>query len=151
MLQSSNINALKYDSTMASDEREANLSTFSMGVIQYLVAVKCLDEGVDIPTCDSAILIASSKSEREFIQRRGRLLRKGPNKTNANIHDIVVLPIDPESTARNLSRLEFEIINSEFERARVFAESANNSADILLEISRLEAELASRVVDSGVD
>ncbi len=145
LLQSLNMNALKYDSTMSTEERKSNLDSFSSGVVPYLVAVKCLDEGVDIPTCDSAILVASSKSEREFIQRRGRLLRKDPSKAMANIHDIVVVPVDPKSSARTLSRLEFEIINAEFERSRVFAASAKNSADILLEITRLETELASKV------
>lgn len=144
ILYDENISALRYDSSMSSDERQRNLDSFSRGFAEYLVAIKCLDEGVDIPICDSAILIASSKSAREFIQRRGRLLRLHPDKKLARIYDILVLPIDLD-TSRTVSHLEFEILETEIRRARIFAIAAKNSADILLEISRIESALASRI------
>src|SRR5690606_19891395 len=57
-----------------------------------LVSVKLLDEGVDIPAVTHALILASSKNPREFIQRRGRVLRTAPNKSLAYVHDTIVMP-----------------------------------------------------------
>jgi superfamily II DNA or RNA helicase len=91
-------------------EREAILRNFRIGLIDALVAIKCLDEGIDVPACSTAYILASSRDPRQFIQRRGRILRRSPGKTIAAIHDfIVVLPEDAEDSsgaARNLIRSE---------------------------------------------
>ncbi|WP_152185681.1 DEAD/DEAH box helicase family protein [Segeticoccus rhizosphaerae] len=57
-----------------------------------VVAIKCLDEGVDIPAATHALILASSRNPREFIQRRGRVLRRAPHKTIATVLDVLVLP-----------------------------------------------------------
>jgi superfamily II DNA or RNA helicase len=62
-----------------------------------LVAIKCLDEGVDVPSVTHALILASSKNPREFIQRRGRVLRIAPEKSLAYVHDAIVLPPKPEA------------------------------------------------------
>ena len=142
---SERISPLRYDSSMSKDDKQRNLEAFSNGTGDFLVAIKCLDEGVDIPTCDSAILMANSKSTREFIQRRGRLLRKDPSKTLSRIFDILVLPVDPRSTSRGISRTEYQIVESELKRARLFAQSALNAKDVLLQLTRIESELASLI------
>jgi superfamily II DNA or RNA helicase len=144
-LSEQNIGCLRYDSSLTDEKRSANLRSFEESPDSFLVAIKCLDEGVDIPSCDSAILVASSKSSREFIQRRGRLLRLHAGKTIASIYDIVVLPVNLDDATRNITPLEYSIVESELERARIFAESARNSSNVLLDISRLEAELSSKV------
>jgi superfamily II DNA or RNA helicase len=97
---------------------------------RFLVAIRCLDEGADIPACDSAILVSSSRSEREFIQRRGRMLRIYPMKRVALIHDIVVLPfIEPEN-AYPLSDSELEFARAEIRRVKEFAKGAENAQEI---------------------
>lgn len=145
MLGSLNISAFEYDSSMKDEDKRSNLSSFAGDSGGFLVAVKCLDEGADIPSCDSAILISSSKNSREFIQRRGRMLRQSENKDFARIHDIIVLPIDPNSSSRSLSEIEYSIIESELDRARLFAESAKNSSEVLLDIARIESSLSAKV------
>ncbi|HEV2139162.1 MAG TPA: DEAD/DEAH box helicase family protein [Nitrososphaerales archaeon] len=144
-----NIACLRYDSSLTDVQRSANLHSFEDSPDGYLVAIKCLDEGVDIPSCDSAILVASSKSTREFIQRRGRLLRLHLGKAIASIYDILVLPVEPDDPSRYITRLEYSIIGSELERARMFAEGARNSSEINLELSRLEVKLSSKVYEKA--
>jgi len=84
-----------------------------------LVAIKCLDEGVDIPSIDHALILASSTNPREFIQRRGRVLRKSTLKFSAEIHDILVT-LD-QGGVRTL-------IDSDLRRALQFAGGARNLA-----------------------
>jgi superfamily II DNA or RNA helicase len=68
------------------------LEAFAAGDIDILVAVKCLDEGVDVPSTRTAIFMASTTNPREFVQRRGRVLRRYPGKTVATVYDLVVVP-----------------------------------------------------------
>lgn len=108
---------------------EAILEAFVNGTVDMLVAKRVLDEGVDIPPVRQAIFLASSSVEREWIQRRGRILRLSPGKTKAEIHDILSLP-PPRSIRYDEAVLKF--ISSELERLRAFARfslhpSATNS------------------------
>lgn len=80
----------KFDSTVKNNERKKVLQAFSNGDIQVLVAIKCLDEGVDVPSTRVAYFLASTSNPREFVQRRGRILRKAEGKTIAEIHDFIV-------------------------------------------------------------
>ncbi|TFD01402.1 DEAD/DEAH box helicase [Cryobacterium sandaracinum] len=84
------ISSWEYHSQMSGDPR-ATLDLFDLngGIV---VAIKCLDEGVDIPSATHALILASSRNPREFIQRRGRILRKSPSKTIATLLDVLVLP-----------------------------------------------------------
>jgi superfamily II DNA or RNA helicase len=104
-------------------EREAILRNFRIGLIDALVAIKCLDEGIDVPACSTAYILASSRDPRQFIQRRGRILRRSPGKTIASIHDfIVVLPEDAE----DLSGAARNLIRSELRRVAEFSALAQN-------------------------
>ena len=76
-------------------ERQHLIKNFADGKLDVLLAIRCLDEGVDIPEARTSIILASSGNEKEFIQRRGRLMRPYPGKILANISDICVLPEDP--------------------------------------------------------
>jgi superfamily II DNA or RNA helicase len=89
-LRAAGVDATEYHSDMTADKQQT-LRHFDVngGVI---VAIKCLDEGVDIPSVSHALILASSKNPREFIQRRGRVLRKAPGKGLAYIHDAIVIP-----------------------------------------------------------
>lgn len=72
-------------------ERDFILKNFGLGHTRVLLAIKCLDEGVDVPSAARAYILASSGNPREFIQRRGRLLRPNSGKDYATIHDFLVL------------------------------------------------------------
>lgn len=106
---------------------EATLEAFARGDIKVLVAKKVLDEGVDIPAIREAFLVASSTVEREWVQRRGRILRRDDagGKTHAVLHDLLALPPahDVESyQAPSIKR----VIANELGRAQTFAQHAAN-------------------------
>ncbi|MGX6443564.1 DEAD/DEAH box helicase family protein [Neobacillus sp. K501] len=82
----------RFDSEVPLAERMKILEAFDQGDIQILVAIKCLDEGVDVPSTKVAYFLASTSNPREFVQRRGRILRKYPGKNLAVIYDFIVLP-----------------------------------------------------------
>lgn len=73
-------------------ERIQLVDAFNKGEITALVAIRCLDEGINIPSIKSALILSSNDDYREFIQRRGRILRKYNNKKSAKIYDVIVLP-----------------------------------------------------------
>ena len=75
-------------------QRREILRRFKDGETEAMVAIKCLDEGIDVPACRTAYLIASSRNPRQFIQRRGRILRRSPGKDHATIFDFVVVMPD---------------------------------------------------------
>ena len=75
------------------NERLEILRDFKEGNIDALVSMKVLDEGIDIPACERAFILASTTNSRQFIQRRGRILRKSEGKKIANIYDFVVIPL----------------------------------------------------------
>ena len=98
------------------DERDDLRIRFAAGKLQGLVAIRCLDEGVDIPETRRAFILASSTNPKQFIQRRGRVLRRAPGKELAEIHDFLVVPparIGTDefyATERRLFRRELERI-----------------------------------------
>ena len=82
--------AMPYHSAMDGDRAETLRWLERYGGI--VAAIKCLDEGVDIPSVTHALILASSKNPREFVQRRGRVLRRAPDKALAFVHDAIVVP-----------------------------------------------------------
>lgn len=107
-------------------ERDVILESFSEGSHQCLVAMKCLDEGVDIPSATNAILMCSSTNPREFIQRIGRVIRRYPGKNEANIYDLMVKPRQVYND--NLKAIEDQIYNKELERSEKIVKLAKNNA-----------------------
>jgi superfamily II DNA or RNA helicase len=85
--------------------------------------MKVLDEGLDIPATANAYILASSTVRREWVQRRGRILRTAPGKDRAYIHDFFVVPPDPESSEGRA------ILRAELQRADEFALLADNAWD----------------------
>ena len=99
------------------------MQAFKVGLIDGLVAIKCLDEGIDVPACSTAYILASSRDPRQFIQRRGRILRRSPGKNIATIYDfIVVLPEAADDTSGAARKL----ITSELRRVAEFSNLAEN-------------------------
>lgn len=118
-LRLAGIETIEYHSNMDGD-REATMQWFhKFGGI--LVSIKCLDEGVDIPKVSHALILASSQNPRQFIQRRGRVLRIHPEKNMAEIHDAIVQPLNAEAEPEQLGLLRGELI-----RAIEFADGAMN-------------------------
>lgn len=74
------------------DLRMQLIDSFNHGEIDGMVAIRCLDEGINIPTIKSAVVLASGDNLREFVQRRGRILRLDESKKDAHIYDVIVLP-----------------------------------------------------------
>lgn len=101
------------------------LEQFSRGDIHVLASMKCLDEGVDIPRAQHAIFCSSTGNPRQFIQRRGRVLRKHPDKTFATIHDLVVVP-DIYSIDDLTFEVEKNLFIGELKRVIHFASIAKN-------------------------
>jgi superfamily II DNA or RNA helicase len=94
-------------------ERDWRIKQFAAGNIKVLLAIKCLDEGVDIPAARMAYILASSGNPREFIQRRGRLLRPTEGKPFAVIYDFVVVPMEEsDSGAASILRKEVSRIET---------------------------------------
>jgi len=86
------LNCHEFVHTVNMSRREDVLREFECGDIQVLVAIKCLDEGVDVPSTKIAFFMASTTNPKEFIQRRGRILRLSKGKQNAVIYDFIVIP-----------------------------------------------------------
>jgi superfamily II DNA or RNA helicase len=113
-------------------ERDALLADFADGTLQVLTSMKCLDEGVDVPRSEMAVFCASTGNPRQFIQRRGRILRQHDDKHMAVIHDLVVVPkIDPTMELYNLER---NLLAGELRRVNNFALLSENVADTSREL-----------------
>jgi superfamily II DNA or RNA helicase len=121
-------------------ERDYLLRQFSSGTLQALVAMKCLDEGVDIPPARLAIILCNSGNPREHVQRTGRILRKYPGKKIAIIHDIIVVPSATSSSGSPCNELERRIFLRELKRYKEFAYTAKNAVTCLAQVERLEEE-----------
>jgi len=109
--------------------------------IQAVVAMKCLDEGVDVPSARMGIILASSTNPREFIQRRGRILRQAPGKTSAVVYDFAVLPNVEAFGDPALRKLELRIFRRELERIQEFAQYALNAGRTYARLMEIEQEL----------
>ena len=106
------------------DEREKILNDFDKGFIQIIVAIKCLDEGVDVPSTRIAFFLASTSNPKEFVQRRGRVLRLDEGKDKAIIYDFIIIPREEH---RNLKReVDASLLKREMPRFAEFSSAASN-------------------------
>jgi len=127
-----NISAERFTSSESNQERDQLLNTFESGETDALVAIKCLDEGIDVPATKYAYLIASSGNPKEFIQRRGRVLRNHLDKKFAVIYDFIVVPPDIEEVSSgedeyyNMVRSQ---LKKEFSRFKEFSDLAINGPE----------------------
>jgi superfamily II DNA or RNA helicase len=99
--------------------------------LQALAAMKCLDEGVDVPSTRTAYFLASSSNPREFVQRRGRILRKAPGKEYSIIHDLIAMPPSTFDTNSPTFNVERNIMRRELQRFKEFADPALNKHEAL--------------------
>jgi len=102
------IKTRKFTATESLDDRKIILDQFARCELDAIVAIKCLDEGVDVPATKQAFVLSSTSNPREFIQRRGRVLRRAPGKNEAFIYDFIVTPpkgdVNPELIAKEVRR-----------------------------------------------
>ena len=110
------------------DNLKDKLRGFSEGKIDLLFAMKMLDEGVDVPRAEIGIFASSTGNPRQFIQRRGRLLRKHPDKPFATIYDMVVIPKLDNNTLE-LFNMERNLVKNELMRVGYFSSLAMNFYD----------------------
>lgn len=113
-------------------QRESLLQKLKERSLDAIVSIKVLDEGIDIPACRSAYLLASQTSDRQGIQRRGRVLRKSDGKESADLYDFIVLGGESKSHAMK------SLAKRELRRARIFAADAIQAGSLVQEIEALE-------------
>jgi DNA phosphorothioation system restriction enzyme len=116
----------------SAEEREEILRDLSSGFLDAVVAIRCLDEGIDLPDLRMGFLLASSSNPRQFVQRRGRLLRHAPGKKRAIIYDFIIQPPDfggkLDDDAFNMERSFFQ---RELKRISDFCETAENGPEAM--------------------
>lgn len=124
------------------DEREILKREFSLGdTLKVLIAIKCLDEGVNIPMIKTAFILASTTNPKEYIQRRGRVLRLAKGKDYAEIYDFITLPyaIDEVSslTEQQVKR-NLTLVRNEVARAEEFSRLAVNMVESVSLIDKIK-------------
>ena len=126
-----------YTTNTSLEARERLRRQFESGELQGLIAIRCLDEGVDIPAIKTAIILASSSNSRQFIQRRGRILRPHPGKQQATLFDTIVIPPNLE---RETWEVEKNLLRKELLRFLTFAELADNAEEATTQLLRLQEQ-----------
>ena len=126
-----------YTAETPREERERLRQQFETGDLQGLVAIHCLDEGVDIPAISNAIILASTGNPRQFIQRRGRVLRPHAGKTEATIFDMIVVPPHLD---RETWEVERNLLRKELKRFLEFAQLAKNAKEASEKLMRLQQQ-----------
>ncbi len=125
----------QYTAETSLEDREYLKKQIADGELQGIIAIRCLDEGVDIPSVETAVILASSTNPRQFVQRRGRVLRLSPGKRFATIYDMIVIP----PTGSQVLEIDRKLVRKELARFIEFADLAKNSATArasLLEIQK---------------
>ncbi len=127
------MDASKFTSEESPKERALIKEKFAYGKeLQVLVAIKCLDEGVNIPAIKTAFILASTRNPKEYIQRRGRVLRKFPGKDFAEIYDFITLPRKLEDAyclTDEEIRPEKSLVKNELKRMVEFKSISMNPKD----------------------
>lgn len=116
--------------------RDEILELFSIGHFRALCAIKCLDQGVDVPSTQNAVLLSSTLNSRQHIQRRGRILRNSPGKKCAHIYDFIVIP-----NLKNESESVKNIFRSEMNRYEEYAKLAYNDVDCTIKLTNKWEEI----------
>lgn len=121
-----------YKSDMNDSQKLSALEFFKNGQMELILAIRCLDEGLDVPDCSACIIVSSSTSIREFVQRRGRVLRMTNTSKVANVYDIIVIP--PEEISGDRTDTAESMIHSEMKRVEIMADSSDNHIEVINEI-----------------
>ena len=124
------IDEFVYD--VSSEDRQGIIKNLTSGKLHGVAAIKCLDEGVDVPCLEQAFILASTKNYRQSVQRRGRLLRLFKDKQKAVLYDFVILPPTfSETESSDVLEWERKLIESELQRCEEFARLALNKDEVM--------------------
>lgn len=126
-----------YTANTSLSQRETLRHQFEQGELQGLIAMRCLDEGVDIPAIQTAVILASSRNPRQFIQRRGRILRPHPHKKRATLFDMIVVPPPLDRQTWDVER---NLLRKELQRFVEFADLADNAGEARGQLLGLQKE-----------
>lgn len=118
-------------------ERDYLIRALREGALQALVAIKCLDEGIDIPEARTAVLLSSGTNPREYVQRIGRVIRRAPDKELAHIYDFVVVPDWYRIERYGDIDLERKLFDQELVRIEDMMANAVNRTDLLIQAMEL--------------
>ncbi len=131
----------QYTSKEAIEERKILKEEFARGEkLQALIAIKCLDEGVNIPSIQTAFILASTTNPKEYIQRRGRVLRLYEGKDFAEIYDFITLPQsmgDAAGATEQELNIGKSLIRNELIRAFEFARLADNYVEANMQLDEI--------------
>jgi len=131
----------RFTSEENAERREILKKEFSDGrQMQALVAIRCLDEGVNIPNIEKAFILASSTNPKEYVQRRGRVLRKAPGKKHASIYDFITLPVLPQdagSLPDDVLLAPKSLVAREIARMKDFATISENPVETISLVQEL--------------
>ena len=131
-----------YTSNTPRDKRKIYQEMLCDGRLQALIAMRCLDEGIDIPEARSGIILASTQNPRQFVQRRGRILRRDDRggKTHAELYDFLVVPEEAPPKNHPTFTLERTLVGRELTRSLELASASENwnesPPDTLVDIMR---------------
>ncbi len=136
------MNTARFTSQESPEERRLIKEEFAEGSsLQALVAIRCLDEGFDMPDIRKAFILASSRNPKEYIQRRGRVLRLSPGKNFAEIYDFITLP-RPLDEVKNCVeeevRFDRSLAKKEADRIEIFAKDSINPAEGISVFKKIE-------------
>lgn len=131
----------KIDGSTKDEDREIILTDLSENKIDCVIAMKVLDEGVNIKRLSRAIFISSSGNSKQFIQRRGRILRKVHGKKISEIYDICVLVDTKNQKDDEFKKVEEKVTASEFKRLAIFSISAHNKSDCYTQLEKVGKSL----------
>jgi superfamily II DNA or RNA helicase len=117
----------RFSAQESKEDRESILDSLKRGRLDALVAIRCLDEGIDLPDVRMGFILASSTNPRQFIQRRGRLLRRAPGKARSEIWDFIVSPPDIKGLVEDsVFNIERKLVARELVRVQEFCQTARN-------------------------
>lgn len=119
----------QFTATENMQERMLLVDSFNKGEISALAAIRCLDEGINIPSIKSALILSSNDDYREFVQRRGRILRTYKGKNYAKIYDVIALP---SMEMNQWARIELRRFNEYAKLAENWDELQDELEDLLI-------------------
>ncbi|MFI3252472.1 MAG: DEAD/DEAH box helicase family protein [bacterium] len=136
-----NMEVSKFTADESNEVRKEIINSFVDQDINGIVAIKCLDEGVNIPCINRAFILASSTNPKEYIQRRGRVLRKAKGKIYSEIYDFISLPrllISVDNISEQDRKIDLSLVKREFDRIKCFSKIAINSRESFKLIEEIE-------------
>ena len=144
----------KFTAEEDSETRKLIKKSFQEGELQALVAIKCLDEGVNIPAIKTAFILASSTNPKEYIQRRGRVLRLAKGKQYAEIYDFITLPNGLEGFCFSdeiVKRVAKNLVRKELDRVVDFVSLASNASECNNIIDLIKDTYELNIITEGED